>query len=400
MEKNKKMKWKEFVVKAKRKVFYIIEPVISKIIYFFPVKKEKIVVDNFGGKGFGDNPKYIVEELLKQSENIEIIWLVNNLMPKKARKEFPSEIKVRNIDSIMALYDRATAKVWIDNVRHLHPMRKKENQIYLQTWHGRFGGKLVEKDIEHLLGPKYVKAAKYDGKITTGIIVDSKVQEEYFKRSFWLNDKAEMLRFGIPRNDILFHMKDDKEYIERLKKEMNIDKTKYYVLYAPTFRDDFLTDGYKIEFEKVREAFQKVMNRECKIIIRLHPNAAFQKENIRFSKDVIDGTDYPDIQQLALVSDAIISDYSTTIFDFSMLNKPAFVCALDFDEYRQKRGFVKEFYEFPFPFAKTNNELIQNIENYRKDEYNKKINKYFDENPVYDKGDAAIKTAQWIINKM
>lgn len=65
-----------------------------------------------------------------------------------------------------------------------------------------------------------------------------------------------------------------------------------------------------------------------------------------------------------MVCDAVISDYSSTLFDFSMLAKPAFVCALDYKEYEEKRGFIPEFYEFPFPFATSNNELINVIQKY------------------------------------
>ena len=129
-------------------------------------QENRIVFDNFGGKGYGDSTKYIAEELIKSGRNYELVWLVDNL----SSYEFPKQIKTVKIDSIKALYMRATAKVWIDNVRHLHPVKKKKEQVYLQAWHAPFGPKKAEADAEKELGEDYVREAKYDGQIADGII--------------------------------------------------------------------------------------------------------------------------------------------------------------------------------------------------------------------------------------
>ena len=170
------------------------------------------------------------------------------------------------------------------------------------------------------------------------------------------------------------------------------------MLYAPTFRDDFSTEGYNIDFERVIKAFEIRMKKKTKIIIRLHPNVAFQKEKIRFSENILDGTDYPNMQDLALVCDAVISDYSSTLFDFSMLAKPAFVCALDYKEYEEKRGFIPEFYEFPFPFATSNNELINVIQKYDEKEYKDNISSFYSKYPTYCDGHSSKRVCDWILN--
>lgn len=383
--------------KIYRKAYWVIlEKPLSIAFYFLPIKKNRIIFDNFGGKGFGGNPKYIAKAIHQLNNNIEMVWLVDNL----EKFDFPQYIRAVKIDSVYALYVRATAKIWVDNVRHRHPMRKKHNQIYLQTWHGTMGAKRIEKDAENLLEKSYVEEAKYDGKILDAILVDNSLQEQLFLRAFWLNENAEILRFGFPQNDQVVKDNNNFNMIAKLKKSLSIDSSCYYVLYAPTFRDDFSTKGYEINFKGVINAFENIMKKPTKIIIRLHPNVAFQKEQITFSENILDGTDYPSIQDLALVLDAVVSDYSSSLFDFAVLEKPAFVCALDYDEYEKKRGFIKEFYEFPFPIAKSNSELIEIINCFDIKKYRENLQTFYKKYQVYGDGHASENSAKWILRHM
>lgn len=247
---------------------------------------------------------------------------------------------------------------------------------------------------------RQVWEAKYDGSITDAIIADNYLQEQIYLRAFWLNPDTEILRFGFPQNDVIERDKNNSSKIDCLKNTLFINSQIYYVLYAPTFRDDFSTEGYNIDFERVIKAFEIRMKKKTKIIIRLHPNVAFQKEKIRFSENILDGTDYPNMQDLALVCDAVISDYSSTLFDFSMLDKPAFVCALDYKEYEEKRGFIPEFYEFPFPFATSNNELINVIQKYDEKEYKDNISSFYSKYPTYCDGHSSKRVCDWILNHM
>ncbi len=386
-----------FVKKLYRKFFWIfLEKPIAAIFKYLPVKKNRIIFDNFGGRGYGENPKYIAEVLHQKEINLQMVWLINNM----ENYEFPKYICPVKIDSVRALYMRATAKVWIDNVRHRHPIKKKENQVYLQTWHGAMGAKRIEGEAEALLDKKYIEEAKYDGKIVNAILVDNSMQEQQMLRGFWLNSDVEFLRYGIPRNDQFMRDKNDLEKISALRNKLFMNKSYYYVLYAPTFRDDFSTKGYEIDFESVIIAFEKITGKKTKIIIRLHPNAAFQKKYITFSDNIIDGNIYPDIKDLSLVSNAVISDYSSSLFDFALLEKPAFVCALDYEDYKEKRGFIKEFYEFPFPIAKSNYELIKIITSFDLKEYRENLREFYKKYPVYSDGHSAEKTADWVLKHM
>ena len=96
------------IEKGKRKIYKVLlEYPFGKLMYLFPIKENRIVIDNFGGKGYGDSTKYIAEGLIRKNCQYDIIWLVDNL----ASYSFPPQIKPVKIDSLQALYMRATAKV-------------------------------------------------------------------------------------------------------------------------------------------------------------------------------------------------------------------------------------------------------------------------------------------------
>ncbi len=372
-----------------------LKPLICKLFYYLPAKKNRICFSNFAGKGYGDNPKYVAEELHLRDRSYQLFWLVND----KAKAKFPEYIHAVNIDSVKALYIRATSKIWINNVRYPHPVRKKESQLYLQTWHGGFSWKLVEADAEKRLNKGYVASAKHDGEITDGILVYGKRQEIIFKRAFWLNEKAEILKYGLPRNDYLINNRNNLKKHNEIRKKLGLKEQVFYVLYAPTFRDDHSLKGYKLNFNDIIKTLENKIQKEVKIIVRLHPNVAFQSKLIKYNKSVINGTSFPDAQELSFVCDCLITDYSSILFNFVLLHKPILICALDLQDYMEKRGLSPDFYDSPFPMVQSNEQLITVIEQFNKDAYFQKVDAYFLKNPLYDDGHAAEKTVNWLLDR-
>lgn len=386
-----------FIKKGKRKFFKkFLQRPFAVLVYLLPIKENRIVFDNFGGKGYGDSTKYIAEELIKSGRNYELIWLVDNL----SSYEFPKQIKTVKIDSIKALCMRATAKVWIDNVRHLHPVKKKKEQVYLQAWHAPFGPKKAEADAEKELGEDYVREAKYDGQIADGIISNSKLLDNQLKRAFWLSDHVEILSYGLPRNDFLARQIDNTSKYDYLRNKFGFEKDGFYILYAPTFRDNYSLEGYKLEYEKIAKEFSAKVNKKARIVVRLHPNVWNQSNYINYGENILNGTVYPDMQELLLACDALISDYSSCVFDFAILKKPVFICALDIKEYEKTRGLLPEFYNFPFPMATSNEDMINNIKNYNQEIYFANVNRYFKKYPLYDDGNASRRVVDWLEKKI
>lgn len=376
----------------KRKIF---KNAYVSLLRFLPIKRDKIVFCNFSGRGYGDNPKYIAEEIHKRKLNVDMVWLCAD-----AKTAFPEYVRPVKMWSLQHYFELATAHSIISNVRIDLGVEKRKGQTYLQTWHAPFSPKKLEGEAVETLKKEYLISAKHDGAITDGIISNSHLLDEQYKRAFWLNKNAEILKIGLPRNDFLINNANNKALITTIKEKINIPSEAYVVLYAPTFRDDYTTNGYKLDFENVRKVFEIRFGKPCLMLIRLHPNARKQVNEIIFTSEIIDMTSYPDIQELSIVSDAVISDYSSSVFDFSTMGKPAFICALDLQHYMETRGLLDEFFRFPFPFSESNEKLIEQICYFDENKYRVNLKNYFTKNPIYDKGDAAIKAVDWLLDKM
>ncbi|MCI7678040.1 MAG: CDP-glycerol glycerophosphotransferase family protein [Streptococcus orisratti] len=374
------------------------ELIVKKLIilpsYFIKLNPKKIVVSNFNGKGYGDNPKYIVRSLLDLNEGYDIVWMLEDLSCY-----LPDSVRKVKIGSIKSFYEMATAKVWIDNIRTTWRPWKRKGQVYLQTWHGSFGPKLVERDAVDALSPEYVMKAKKDGEICDAIIASNYFQVMQYKNSFWLNKDTKILRFGTPRNDVLFTKKNiDIDYI---KDFLGIPQDAKVILYMPTFRDDFSTKGYLFNFEKTVAEFEKRFKENFVIIVRFHPNVQ-QKHSklIMFSKKVINGSLYEDSQELLLITDYLVSDYSSAPFDFMLLNKPVFLYMPDYIEYKAKRGMLDIFASLPFSKSYSEEQFFENIRNFDETEYIIKINCFKKDFQTYEDGNAAVSIANWIDKKI
>lgn len=375
----------------------IIKKVLQIIFFMHPMKQNRIVFDNFGGKGYADNPKYIAEELNSRQLGLELVWLVKD----KYKEDVPKYIKPVKFSSLKMLYMVATAKVLVDNSRGGYFHSKRKGQTYLQTWHGGLGVKKIEKDVADQLDSEYVKLAIEDGKRTDAVIVSCPWQEEMFKRCFWLNEDVEYLRTGLPRNDQLINDAKNEKKIKKLKKKYNIKPNAYYILYAPTFRDNGSVEGYKLDFNQIIKEVSNKFKKECYIIVKLHPSAINLANFIEYNEHIINGSEHTDILELSLICDCIISDFSSSIFDCVMLKKDGYVCALDYEEYINNRRIDEEMFKMqPFPVSYSNEQLINDIKNFNREEYLKKLDDFMKKNPIYDDGNASKKVADWILNKM
>lgn len=347
-----------------------------------PIKKNKVVLSNFNGRGFGDNPKYIAIEMHKR-KGYELIWIANN-----ENEEFPSYIKPVKRKSIRSLYHMSTAQIWIDNTRKDPFYIKRKGQYYLQTWHGSIALKRIERDVENVLDSYYIKNAKRDSKMIDLMISDSAFTDQLFSNSFWYG--GEIKRFGSPRLDCLFQ--EGKR--DTIRENLNISTEQYVVLYAPTFRNSLRLDVYDIDLNSIRSAFKEKMGKPVVVLVRMHPNLTWiLKENI--IDGAIDVTDYPDVYELLLAADALITDYSSLMFEFPIVNaKPVFCYARDLNEY--DRGFYFKLNELPFSFYETNNDLKNGIESFDPTTYSKKLEKFYSEIEIFNDGNASYRVVDYI----
>lgn len=360
-------------------------------VKYHPISRNKIVLDNYGGQGYGDNPKYIAEEIHRQNLNWDMVWLTKDL-----NIELPPYVRPVRYWSYKAKQELSTARVVVTNKRDSMRTPKKQGQIYLQTWHGGLGFKKVEGAAEEKLNDTYLQCAKRDGAECDGIISACALQSKDYIQDFWLNDHTEILEFGQPRCDALF-LQDEECVHKRVRKALRIPDDKSIILYTPTFRDAKTVDCFALDFHEILDAFAKEMHKEFVMIVRLHPNIHHLCSFLQYDDKVINGSIYPDIQELFLASDVLITDYSSAAFDFALLNKPVFLCMLDYEQYIELRGLSEVFEVCPFTKAYSNAEMIQAIKQFSQVEYMQRFNQFkTDIWKPYDDGHAAERTVAWL----
>lgn len=379
--------WISFFVRIKW-IYNLISP-------FCKVKKNKIVLSNFVGLGYGCNPKYIAQYILEHNLSYELIWLADDLKCRNSDL-IPQQIKKVKLYSFSALYELSTAGVWIDNVRKSLYPKKKKNQIYIQTWHGTFPTKKIEKDASTL--PKeYQKMAIKDSRMIDGLLSGSQIKTETYKSNFYYN--GEILNIGQPRDDIFFDKIKIKESEKRIKEYLKLPKDNKIILYAPTFRQGYSLEPYKLDYEKVLGVFEAKFGVKCSFVSRLHPNMVQFADKLKVPSFVVNATTYPDMQELLCAADFIISDYSSTL-DFSLFNKPIFLFCSDYEEYKKnERDFYISLEDLPFPFALTNEGLCENIKSFDEEKYIKMLTDAYKKYGLFDDGHAYEKVMAWLENK-
>lgn len=366
------------------------EASFSFLFHIFPIKKNKIVICNFYGRGYGDNGKYIVEEILKENKDYDVVWLL--------RKEFrensglPTNIRTVKYGSIKSIYEITTAKLWIDNCRSSFFLFKRNPQFYIQTWHGGLGLKKIEADAIHSLSNRYIKYAKRDSTLADIFISNSQHLSDIYKRAFWYNGK--ILECGYPKNDILFS--DKRVYRESVRAEYNLKRNTKILLYAPTFKNNFDKNSYNIDVLKILDNLNKKDEGDWVFMARLHPNIDSDVFSSIFPKSVIDATAFSDMQELVLGIDTLITDYSSCMFDSAIAGIPTFIYASDIKSYMDERGFYFSLNELPFPLAENTQQLISNISSFSYEDYLSNLNYFYKKVGLYDKGNASKRVLELI----
>ncbi|MDX9802090.1 MAG: CDP-glycerol glycerophosphotransferase family protein [Spirochaetia bacterium] len=361
----------------------------------FPVQKNKIVVSNFFGNSYGDSPKYIVEKLLEKNVDCEIVWLLKKTLVQKAL--FPLNIKIVKYGSFRALYELATAKVWIDNVRKKTCPPKRKNQYYIQTWHSFLRLKKIEKDAREFLSETYVERAKIDSANCDLMISGCDFGHNIYRNSFWYD--GEILKCGTPRCDIFFS--DTARCKDRVYEYCGISSGTGLILYAPTYRSNSDVKAYLLDYEKIITALMSKFGGKWKILIRLHPKAASLSDQINYNENVFDVTDYDDMQELLAASDILITDYSSSMFDMIVAEKLCLIHAHDLKEYTAKeRELYFTMEQLPFYVSRNTDELIKNIKNYDPEDYGLRLKQFSREVNIYEEGKASDRLAGIIREKI
>lgn len=360
--------------------------------FIFPVKKNRIVFDSSLGKSYAGNPRHIYECIMANGYDMkwDCIWFYEN-----EKYNIPGMSRQVRYGRLRYLYYMATAKVWVFDSRQPEFLVRRRGTYYIQTWHGTPLKKLaLDMEDVFMVGESDIDTYKelFAKNVNTWdyLISQNPFSSETFRRAF--DFRKEMLEIGYPRNDILFR-ENTPDGVRRYRKELGLPLDKKIILYAPTFRDDEYSedDRYKFQPQISFDLLRKELEDEYIMIVKYH----------YLIMDAVDWSPYEgfvyhfdqsrDIVELFLVSDYLITDYSSVMFDFSILNRPMFFFAYDFYKYKNElRGFYFSYREeMPGPISATTEELIRDIKNYDPHKYEEKYRQFREKYNPIDDGEAS-----------
>lgn len=358
------------------------------IMRIFPVQENKIVCCNMKGKRYGDNPKYITDELLRRNDAYDIVWILN----KDVTEILPAGVRSIPNNFFVAAYELSTAKIWIDSNTKPFGILKRKKQLYIQTWHGSYGLKKVYGDIPDKITFIDKTIMKYNAKIADLFISNSKQTSELYRRAFWYS--GNILECGSPRNDIFFE--DSAPYHEKVQNYF-CTQNKKMVLYAPTYREDFSIQAFQLDYYQLKQSLEKRFGGEWVILIRLHPHNIIDADEFMTHDDfVINATQYSIMQELLIACNVLVTDYSSCMFDFVTNGKPCFLYATDIEKYKKERDYYFQLEDLPFPLAINNEQLEKVILEFNEQEYKKKLQKLFSVVGLCESGEASKRVVDYI----
>ena len=355
------MKIKEFLY---HKIYFRLLEKCIDWFFYLPVKNNKIVFLHDFGNGYGDSPKVLAQEIMRRGLPYDMVWLVNDM-----KLEFPHPIRKVLMSRIKSVYELATAKVIITTAKSKYNLKKKSTQFFIYIPHGQIGAKYVERQAGNTLSKGYIDGSIWHSKVSNLFISSSKLHTEEELTWYWYD--GEVMECGLPRNDIFFHYTS--EDVQSIKKKAGIPDGVKVVLYGPTFRNEPSNEPYAIDTERVLQTLEQKTGDKWIFLFRAHPNFVwYGKPAFEYSDKVMDVTNYPDMQDLLLISDVLISDYSSAMFDFNLMHRPVFLFTKDIEAYQKMRGLKDWYFKVPFPFCHNNDELVSAIANYKEQEYRQK----------------------------
>lgn len=313
---------------------------------FIATDPDLVLFSSFMGSKFNDSPKAIYDYMQAHPEykTLKCVWA----MEKPA--DYP-DLQTVKIDTFRYFVAALRAKYWVTNTNIERGLSfKKKKTVYLNTWHG-VALKTIGNDCP---GRK-----DYNFNSVNFLCVSAEHDERVFRTAFNAREDR-YLRCGMPRNDELWHATAEQKAACREK--LGIPADKKVILYAPTWRDS--EDGgrsYAIKPPIDFAVWEKHLGQEYVVLFRAH-HITNKVLNVQFNDFVWDASAYPAVNDLMIAADLLITDYSAIAFDYSILCRPLFCYAYDYDTYLADRGTYFEIDEkYPMKACRTEQELLDKI---------------------------------------
>lgn len=311
---------------------------------------DRMIVFSGHTRKYNDSPKALYEYMLAHPSeygDYKCVWALED--PRSV--DVPGSPIIVKADTLKYFKYTLKAKYWITCVnieRSLH--YKKKNCRYLNTWHGT--------PFKHVGNDAGVRK-DYDFSSMDYFCYASNYEKDIFRQAFRVREKA-FIPTGLPRNDVLYHVSE--EQIVSIKKRLGLPLDKMIILYAPTWRDS--NDGggsYAIKPPVTASIWVEALGDDYIVLFRMH---AYSNKvmGIEFNETLRDFSSYPNVNDLFMISDILISDYSASMADYSILERPVVCFAYDYDDYRKERGLYMDYEkEMPSGILRTEDEVLHYI---------------------------------------
>lgn len=362
-----------FILRKIKKLAGKVIKILYKLTYRFISIDDKLVIFiSFHGRGYSDNPRAIYEQMKKDErfKDYRFIWFIKNHKKKDIQID---GAEIKEYFSLPYFYYMSKAKYWIINCKMPTYICKKENQVYLQTWHGTPLKRLAHDIIAPEDATFYRSGVSFE-QMTRSYDIDVERYNymispnafctEVFQTSFRINRKR-LIETGYPRNDFITNATEDD--IRNLKLKYNLPLDKKIVLYAPTWRDNsYVASGYTFELEADFHKWKEILGDDYIVVFKPHYLIINKYEN----DDSLTGFLYSmkaeaEINELYVLSDILITDYSSVFFDYAVLNRPIYFYMYDLEQYKgELRGFYLDIYtELPGKIYEDESNLLLDIKN-------------------------------------
>ena len=355
--------------------------------------EKSVYFASFSATQYSDSPKYVSEKSHELEPDIKIVWSV----PDKLKNVIPSYVTTVSPQSVESIKAQAQASAWVFNGVLPYGTYKGKNTFYVQTWHGDRAFKQIGHDAYSSMGRKYYGGyAKYvEPKECDLFTVASTFGKKMIQSAFGYN--GEFLDIGIPRNDILVNADKNLEKIKKIKKSLGIADTTKILLFAPTFRDHSADkQNSVVNLSDVLNILDDKGKWVC--LVRAHALSSGIDLKNNSDNRLIDATGYPDMAELLLVSDCLVTDYSSSAQDFILMNKPVVLAQYDIEEYTHKsRSLYYDPMETGFLIAHNQEEIekiFSHLDEYDHAAISKKVQQFYG---MHEGGNSTQKVCELII---
>ncbi|RPF54181.1 CDP-glycerol glycerophosphotransferase family protein [Aquisalibacillus elongatus] len=336
--------------------------IIFKLVGFLPKQRNLVIFESFHGKQYSDSPRAIYEYMKDHYSDAELWWSVD-----RRHTDLFKEMELPYVKrfTLKWFWLMPRAKYWVNNVRLPNWLPKPKKTVYIQTWHGtplkRLGVDIEEVRMPGTSTEKYKKNFLNESLKWDYLVSPNRYSTEIFRRAFGFN--GEVIESGYPRNDYLInHSQKD---VEQIKEELNIPLNQKVILYAPTWRDDeyYSVGNYKFDIKLDLDKLKQEFEDDYVVLLRMHYLISENLDLSDYNGFAYDVSDYVDIRDLYIISDMLITDYSSVFFDYANLKRPIIFYVYDLHKYKEDlRGFYFDIEDkAPGPLTFSTSDVINQI---------------------------------------